>query len=157
MRLWEVFPPGHAAKLQKKWGKRLLWRWLLRDNRYFNVGGRLGALRLWAKNSGVLRKSSRVFGFSCGVLDESRGLSFRVSWVSAKGGASFEESACVGWSEARVKTETPRSAKRGTALLIQTLGAVAYASAGASVASSAAGASSAAASACAAASASAAA
>ena len=74
-----------------------------------------------------------------------------------KGGASFEESACVGWGGARVKTETPRSAKRGTALLIQTLGAVAYASAGASVASSAAGASSAAASACAAASASAAA
>jgi len=57
-----------------------------------------------------------------------------------RGGASFEESACVGWSGARVKTETPRSAKRGTALLIQTLGAVAYASAGASVASSAAGA-----------------
>ena len=150
-------PPCHAAKLQKKWGKRLLRRGLLRDNRYFNVGGRLGALRLWAKNSGVLRKSSRVFGFSCGVLDESCGLSFRVSWVGVKGGASFEESACVGWSGARVKTETPRSAKRGTALLIQTLGAVAYASAGASVASSAAGASSAAASACAAASASAAA
>ena len=37
--MWEVFPPGHAAKLQKKWGKRLLWWWLLRDNRYFNVGG----------------------------------------------------------------------------------------------------------------------
>ena len=157
MRLWEVFPPGHAAKLQKKWGKRLLRRWLLRDNRYFNVGGRLGALRLWAKNSGVSRKSSRVFEFSCGVLDESRGLSFRLSWVGVKGGASFEESACAGWSGARVKTETPRSAKRGTALLIQTWGAVAYASAGASVASSAAGASSAAASACAAASASAAA